>query len=77
MKKFKNCWELYKELPEEYQLYIIKELLPLANKIASILVIVLSLIVEIYKALPSSLKEMVGVSILLLLIRSIIKHRNF
>lgn len=77
MKKFKKIWELFKEFPREQQSYIIKELLQLANNIASILLMVLSLIVEIYRAFPNSLKVVVGVSILLLLLRSIIKHRNF
>lgn len=77
MKKFKNFWELFKEFPREQQSYIIKDLLQLANKIASILLMVFSLIVEIYRAFPNSLKVVVGVSILLLLLRSIIKHRNF
>lgn len=77
MKKIKNCWELFKEFPKKQKIYIIKELLKLADKIASILLMVLSLIVEIYRAFPNSLKVVVGVSILLLLLRSIIKHRNF
>lgn len=77
MKKIKNCWELFKEFPKKQKIYIIKELLKLADKIASILLMALSLVVEMYRALPNSLKAVVGVSILLLLLRSIIKHRNF
>lgn len=77
MKKFKNFWELFKEFPRGQQATIVREMFQLANKVASILLVVLSLIVEIYRAFPNSLKVVVGVSILLLLIRSIIKHRNF
>lgn len=63
-------------VPASFVIYLLISLVTRMG-IIPILLMVLSLVVEIYRAFPNSLKVVVGVSILLLLLRSIIKHRNF